>query len=53
LKFPVAVGVTVKVEVPGQLTGSGVKLVPARVELNCTGPLKPVVVEHVTVYVAV
>ena len=53
VEFPDAVGVTDKVDVPGQLTGLGLKLVPPRVELNCTGPLKPVVVEHVTVYVAV
>ena len=53
LKFPLAVGFTVSWDVPGQLTGLGLKLVPPRVELNWTGPLKPVLVEHVTVYVAV
>jgi hypothetical protein len=53
LGFPDAVGVAVRVDVPGQLTGLGLKLVPPRLELNCTGPLKPVLDEHVTVYEAV
>ena|ERR1041385_1242708 len=52
LKVPCVVGVTVRVDDPGQFTGLGLKLVPERVELNCTDPLKPVVVEHVTVNVA-
>ena len=41
MKFPLVVGVTVTVDDPGQFIGLGLKLVPLRLELNWTVPLKP------------
>lgn len=49
LKVPAELWLTVSCVCPGQFSGLLVNTPPENDVLNCTAPLKPVLVEHVTV----